>query len=60
MSDLLFAYAAGRGSNDQPLTKAARVALELDPTPRPIKMGVDQEGQIIEIPAVPVTSQPEE
>ena len=43
-------WAAGRSPNDQPLTKAARVALEADPTPRYIVMTVDHDGLPIEIP----------
>ncbi len=46
----IFFYAAGRSWNDHPLTKAARVALEADQTPRPIQMAVDHDGTPIEIP----------
>ena len=43
-------WAAGRSSGDQPLTQAARVALEASQTPRFIKMIVDQDGKPIEKP----------
>lgn len=45
-------YVSGHDAeDDQPLTKAARVALEADPTPRIIKMRVGHDGTPIEIPA---------
>ena len=49
MNESLAHYVAGHdNSNDQPLTKAARVALEASLTPRFIKMKVGQDGTPIE------------
>lgn len=50
MNETFFYFAASRDPNDQPLTEAARVALEADQTPRFIKEVVDQDGQPIEKP----------
>ncbi len=50
-------WVMGRSPNDQPLTKAARVALEADPTPRFIVLTVSQDGLPIEIPASSRSSQ---
>jgi len=60
MSTLIFDFAANRGPNDQPLTEAARVALAVDPTPRMMKIYVDQNGLLSEKPEVPQLSQPQE
>jgi len=49
MNSLMF-WATGRSANDQPLTKAARVALEASLTPRVMKFTVDHDGTPIEIP----------
>ena len=50
MSPFMARFAAGRSPGDQPLTQAARVALEASQTPRFIKMIVDHDGTPIEIP----------
>jgi hypothetical protein len=50
-------WATGRSANDQPLTEAARVALEDDPTPRIVRYEVDHEGHPIEIPKVDFRTQ---
>ncbi len=53
MNIFMMRFVSGHdGDDDQPLTKAARVALEANPTPRIIKMIVDHDGMPIEIPAV--------
>lgn len=52
MNRTLARYAAGRdAADDQPLTEAARVALEVNPIPRLIRMRVNPVGLPIEIPA---------
>ena len=52
MNNFMAHYVAGHdGADDQPLTKAARVALEANPLPRIVKMRVGQDGTPIEIPA---------
>lgn len=58
MNESIARTVAQRGPNDQPLTEAARVALEADQTPRVIKMTVDQDGQPIEKPQTQPTVQP--
>ena len=51
MNESLARYAANRDDPvDQPLTEAARVALEANPNPRYIKMRVAPSGTPIEIP----------
>ena len=50
MNETFAAFVAVRSPSDQPLTEAARVALEADQTPRYIKVDVDQDGQPIEKP----------
>jgi hypothetical protein len=51
MNESLARFASGHDdADDQPLTKAARVALEAILTPRFIKMKVDHDGLPIEIP----------
>ena len=50
MNESIFRFVASRSEYDQPLTDAARVALEADPTPRMIKFIVGHDGKPIEKP----------
>jgi len=49
MSTLIFSFAAGRYFHDHLLAEAARLALDVDPTPRMIQFIVDHDGTPIEI-----------
>jgi len=51
-TESIFDFACGRSDelHDHPLTEAARVALEANPTPRMLKLIVDHDGTPIEIP----------
>jgi hypothetical protein len=54
MNNALMTFVAGRGDRDQSLLEAARVALEANPTPRMLRLSVEQDGVPIEIPELDV------